>query len=285
MADDPDIKIVRFNNKELHIKRFRESQMVKNPSILMLGKRGNGKSWICRSILKYLSDIPCGIVIAPTERLTEEPFYEQFVPNTYIFYEFESEIIEKLLVRQDKMIDKAREKLKNENKIIDARTFILMDDCLSSKHEWSKSPAIYELLFNGRHYQISYILTSQTTMGPSSEIRNNFDYVFILANDSFNDLKKIYLYFASCFPNFESFRTVFGALTTDFCSMVVVNRGARAAFTDKIFWYKADNNMKDSDYIGCKKYVANHKKNYDEGWRKKNKMNFSNIEDMVKKKK
>ena len=83
---DEDIKIVRFNNKELHIKRFRLSQMVKNPAILMIGKRGNGKSWICRSLLKYLDDIPTGIAIAPTEKVAEDPFYESFIPNSYIYY-------------------------------------------------------------------------------------------------------------------------------------------------------------------------------------------------------
>ena len=232
--EDEDIKIIRFNNKELHIKRFKESQMVKNPSILMIGKRGNGKSWICRSLIKYLSYIPCGIVIAPTEKLAEEPFYEDFVPDAYIYYNFTSEIIEKLLFRQDAMIEKSKEK-KKVGKIIDARTFILMDDCLSQKKVWSGDQTVHELLFNGRHYQITYILTSQTTMGPSAEIRNNFDYVFILASDNHADMHKIHLHYAGMFPSYESFRQTFSVLTEDFGAMVVVNRGARANFFLKFF--------------------------------------------------
>jgi hypothetical protein len=279
--DDPNIKVVKFNGKELHIKRFFEHQMVKNPSILMMGKRGNGKSWICRSLLRYLSKIPCGIVIAPTEKVAEEPFYEEFVPNSYIYYEFSPKIIEKLLDRQGAMIEKMKSG-KNAGKKIDPRTFILMDDCLSQKKSWINDTTTHELLFNGRHYQITYILTSQTTMGVSSELRNNFDYVFILASDNHADMKKIHLHYAGMFPTYDSFRHTFSKLTEDFCCMVVVNRGARANFSDKIFWYKAIND-KNEDFVGCGQYVRNHKKNYNEEWRKKNKF-CDKIEEMSKKK-
>ncbi len=281
MSDKEDVKIINFNGKELHINRFDPKQMVKNNSTLMLGKRGNGKSWICRSLMKHMSDIPCGIVIAPTEKVASDPFYESFVPNTYIYYNFTTDIIERLLVRQDAMIEKMREKQKY-GKTIDPRTFILMDDCLSQKKTWSNDPTIHELLFNGRHYQITYILTSQTTMGPSSEIRNNFDYVFILASDNHADMKKIHMHYAGMFPTYEAFRKTFSVLTEDYGAMVIVNRGARANFTDKIFWYKAQDEG-DSGFIGCKKYVKNHELNYNKEWRKKNKMCVKNIDEITKK--
>ena len=37
-----------------------------------------------------------------------------------------------------------------------------MDDCLSKRGTWMKDQPITELLFNGRHYEIMYILKNPT---------------------------------------------------------------------------------------------------------------------------
>ena len=36
-----------------------------------------------------------------------------------------------------------------------------MDDCLASKGSWMRDQPISTLMFNGRHYEIMYILTMQ----------------------------------------------------------------------------------------------------------------------------
>ena len=69
------------------------------------------------------------------------------------------------------------------------------------------------------------------------------------------------------FPTFDAFRAVFKVLTDDFGSMVIVNRGARASFLEKIYWYKAENEQ--VGMIGCKQFVEYHNKNFDINWKKK----------------
>lgn len=249
----------------LPINEFKLSNMCKNPSIIMIAKRGSGKSWVCRDILRQFSDIPVGLVISPTERLANPPFYAEFVPDTYIHYDYSSSIIEKLLFRQDKMIEK-----KIEGKNVDPRSFILMDDCLSKKHAWMRDEPILELLFNGRHYEIMYLLTSQNALGITPELRNNFDYIFLLNQDFIKEQKKIHDHYAGMFDTFESFRHVFKCLTDDFGCMVIVNRGSKASFLDKIFWYKAKNQS--IGMIGCQQYIDYHENNYDKSWKKNNKI-------------
>ena len=61
----------------------------------MIAKRGSGKSWVCRALLNHFSDIPVGIIIAPTDRMNG--FYETFFPDTYIYYDFESSLIASIL--------------------------------------------------------------------------------------------------------------------------------------------------------------------------------------------
>ena len=77
-----------------------------NPRIAMIAKSGSGKSWVIREILYYLSKthIPCGTVIAPTDKMTK--FYDDIVPAAYIHHEYKEEIIPKILHRQKLIIEK-----------------------------------------------------------------------------------------------------------------------------------------------------------------------------------
>lgn len=262
-----NIKDVRLDgDRSLPIKEFQLETMCENPAIIMIAKRASGKSWVCRAILKHFKDIPVGIIIAPTEKMATPAFYSDFIPDTYIHYEYRSEIIEKLIYRQDKMIEKQQEKEK-EGKIIDPRAFILMDDCLSTKGSWMKDQPIMELLFNGRHYRLMYLLTMQFALGITPELRCNFDYIFLLAEDFYSNLKRLYDHYAGMFPTFDSFRQVFKELTSDFGAMVIVNRGARTSFLEKVYWYKASNEK--VGLIGCKQFVEYHNSNYDAEWKKK----------------
>jgi hypothetical protein len=266
MSNTKNVKI--GGNLKLPIKEFLFESMCENPAIVMIAKRASGKSWVCRSILKHFKDIPVGIIIAPTEKMASPPFYSDFFPDSYIHYDYKSEIIEKILYRQDVMIEKMKEKEK-KGIIIDPRGFILMDDCLSKKNSWMKDQPIMELLFNGRHYRLMYMLTMQFPLGISPALRCNFDYVFLLNEDFYSNLKRLYDHYAGIFPTFDSFRQVFKEVTSNFGAMVIVNRGAGSSFLDKIFWYKATDEKLDN-MIGCDQFVDFHKNNYDENWKKKN---------------
>lgn len=267
MTNTKNVKVGK--NMSLPINEFKLESMCENPAIVMIAKRASGKSWLCRSILKHFRDIPVGIIIAPTEKMASPPFYSDFFPDSYIHYEYRSEIIEKLLFRQDTMIQKMQEKEK-EGKIIDPRGFILMDDCLASGGTWKKDQPIMELLFNGRHFRLMYMLTMQFPLGITPELRGNFDYIFLLSEDIYSNLKRLYDHYAGIFPSFDSFRQVFTEITRDHGAMVIVNRGARSSFLEKIYWYKANNEQLDK-MIGCDQFINFHKKNYDVNWKKKNK--------------
>jgi hypothetical protein len=176
------------NVDKLPIQEFTLDEMCLNPSIIMIAKRGSGKSWITKAILYKYSTIPVGIIISPTEK--DSPFFSDFFPNTFIFYKYESKILRKLLYRQGLILKKARDK-KLKGKFIDPRAICVMDDCLASKGAWAKDPLVYELLFNGRHRQVTYVLTMQFPLGITPELRANFDYVFLLAEDTTSNLKRI----------------------------------------------------------------------------------------------
>ncbi len=253
---------------KLPIREFHLEDMAENPAIVMVAKRGSGKSWLCRKILKQYQHIPVGLIIAKTDRMNT--FYGNFFPDLYIHYEYKTEIIQKLLSRQQKMIAKRKEK-KEQGKKVDSRAYIIMDDCLADSKSWVKDQPISELLYNGRHYDIMYILTMQVPLGIGPNMRKQFDYIFLFAEEYVIELKKIYLHYAGLFPTFEAFRQVFSKVTEDYCCMVLVNTtrhkkniASTGTFLDKIFWFKADN-VEIGD-LGCGQFNMYHKKNYDTKW-------------------
>ena len=259
------MKKIDFDGTSLPIRKFKLEYLVPNASICMIAKRGSGKSILCKDILYHFKDIlPGGVIISPTDKMNE--FYGRFFPKIFIHYEYKTEILDKLLKRQEIIIEKMRKKYK-EGKILNPRAFLVMDDCLASKGKWAKDPKIMEVLMNGRHYQLMYILTMQFPLGISPELRNNFDYVFLLADDTVSNQKRVWEHYAGIFPTFSNFKGVFNELTKDYGAMVIVNRGKRETFHDKIFWYKADRHS--INRIGDKQFNDFDKKNYDKEWKAK----------------
>jgi len=266
-------KKIDIGGNSLPVDEFKIESMLKNPAICMIAKRASGKSWVCRAILNHFKYIPVGVIIAPTDKLS--CFYGDFFPSTYIYYTYDSEILQKLLARQQKMVEKAILKYK-EGKKCDPRSILLMDDCLSEKGKWLKDQPILEMFYNGRHYQIMFILTMQFPLGIGPALRGNFDYIFLLCEDFLSNQKRLFEHYAGMFPNFDTFRQVFMELTKNHGSMVISNRGAGETFLSKIHWFKAKKIK--IKKMGCKQFNDFHDKNFDPEWMKKEQMfNIENI--------
>jgi len=263
----------------LPIQEFTFDMFVNDPAIVVIAKRGSGKSCVIREIMTHYSDIPVGNVISMSEN--NDPFYGTFFPDTYVFNEYKTEILEKLLHRQRLIKEKASEKIKQKKKI-DTRCYLIMDDCLASRGTWNKDDTLKNVLFNGRHDNIMYILAMQYPLGISPELRGNFDYIFLLAEDYVSQMKRIYEHYAGMFPSFDSFRQVFGQLTVDYGCMVIVNRGVRSSFLEKIYWYRAPKTYVPKPF-GHKQFRKFHEKNYNPSWRRN--VDFDADEYMMRKKK
>ena len=66
-----------------------------NPRIAIIAKSGSGKSWVIRDIMYYMRNIPCGTVVAPTDKMNG--FYNDFVKPSFIHHEYQEDIIPRLL--------------------------------------------------------------------------------------------------------------------------------------------------------------------------------------------
>ena len=258
-------KDIRLGSSRLRIKKFNIASMPDNVTIAMIAKRASGKSFLTREILYHKQKIPSTIAISKTEKLNK--FYGEFIPDIYIYDNYNTSILNRIFARQQKISDDNAERKREGKKLKDSRMFLLMDDCMSSKGSWVKEEQILELFFNGRHHKISFILTMQYAIGIPPEMRSNFDYIFLLAEDFISNRKRLYEHYAGMFPSFDVFQQVFTQVTADYGCMVINNRVHSTDITEKVFWYKAKETPEFT--MGSKKYKKFHKKNYDKNWDKR----------------
>jgi hypothetical protein len=228
---------IKYGGHSLKIKRFDIKSMPDNVTIAMIAKRASGKSYLTREILFHKRSIPTIVAISKTEKLNK--FYADFIPDLFIYDEYNNTILNRLYQRQAKISEDNEKKVKEGKSMKDPRAMIIMDDCMSSKATWVKEQPISELFFNGRHHNLSFILTMQFPLGIPPEMRSNFDYIFLLADDFISNRKRLYDHYAGMFPDFNTFQQVFLELTENYGCMVINNMVHSKDITEKVFWYKA----------------------------------------------
>jgi hypothetical protein len=236
-----------------------------HPRIAMIAPSGSGKSWIVRNILYEMRDIPCGTVIAPTDKMNK--FFDDFLPSAFIHHDYKPEIIPKILGRQKKILAKNEQREKEEKNPVDPRTFLVMDDCMAAKHLWIKDPNILEIMNQGRHFKLTFILTMQYCLGIQPELRTQFNFIFLLGEDNAASRRKLHEHWAGVFPKFDLFEQVFLQVTANYGCMVINNRIKTTDLTKKVFWFKAKKvpNFK----IGIPQFLKFHEERYDANYQNK----------------
>jgi hypothetical protein len=258
-------KEVGYGANKLQIKRFNIQGMAPHCTIAMIAKRATGKSFLTREIMFQKRNIASAVAISRTEKLNS--FYSEFIPDSYIYSEYSSDILSRIYDRQSHINEDNKERAKKGKRKKDDSLMLIMDDCMSSKGTWLKDPNILELFFNGRHHHISFILTMQYSVGIPPELRSNFDYIFLLAEDKIGNRKRLYEHYAGMFPTYDIFQQVFTDVTDNYGVMVIDNRIQSKNITDKIFWYKAKEVPPFK--VGSNKFHKFHNASYDDNWDKK----------------
>lgn len=222
----------------LPVRRFNMASIKDNSIVVLLGRRGCGKSVIVADLMYHKRDIPVGVVISPTEKAN--PYFKDYVPGLFIHDEYTPEIVEKV-VRRQKMIStrSKKETIMHGGSDIDPRMFFIMDDCLYD-NRWKHDKDINYIFLNGRHINMLYILTMQYPLGIQPTLRTNVDFTFILREASMRNRKLIYENYAGIIPTFTMFCEIMDACTEDYECLVLNNSINSNRLEDVLFWYKAD---------------------------------------------
>lgn len=233
----------------IQLKKFDPRTIEPNRIILFVGKRNTGKSTLVRDILWHHRNIPCGMVMSPTEEANE--FYKGMVPDLFVYGDYDADAMKTMIKRQKKCV---KQKKKDPN------CFILLDDCMYDAKRLTKDISIRSIFFNGRHWKILCLLTMQYCMDLSPDLRANIDYVFILRENIVSNREKLYKNFFGIFPNFDTFNQVMTQCTENFECLVLDNTSRSNEISDVVYWYKAG--IHPPFKIGAPKYWRYHNKHY-----------------------
>jgi len=206
------------------------------PVIVMIGKRGSGKSTIIQDIMFFMKKVPATIAFSGTE--DGNGFYSKHIHQAFIYNKYDQGALDSIVARQKKYVHDLK------NKGIDPKTcpeigiFIIMDD-LAYDDKMMKNEAMKEIFFNGRHYHITVVISFQFMMMLKPAYRANIDYVFICRDNKNDNIKRYYDYFFGIFDSFEDFKKVFYSCTNDFGCLVLDNTCRTNKIEDQVFWYRA----------------------------------------------
>ena len=212
----------------------------KSPMIVIIGKKDTGKSFLVRDILYNCKDcFPVGTVISATEVANE--FFQHMVPSKFIHDKYEPGIVENVLKRQMnvKQTRNGDKKARGGNSNIDPRAFLILDDCLYDAKSWINEDSTRYVFMNGRHVDLSTMITMQYPLGITPNLRTNVDFVFILRENILGNRRRIYENYAGMFPTFEMFCTFMDQCTENYECLVICNNVASNKLEDQVFWYKA----------------------------------------------
>ncbi|KAG5187365.1 hypothetical protein JKP88DRAFT_161720 [Tribonema minus] len=229
MADAPTNRI--------SVKRFDMSKLTKKHFTLVLtGKRGSGKSFLCKDIIFHLHEAkyPRCCIFSQTENANG--FFSEFVPGIFIHSPFDLNVLANIIKQQKDLI--MRQKLGQIPADQDTRLLLVLDDCAYDRRILA-SPVMREIMMNGRHYFISLIVTLQYLVDLAPSLRANVDVALFLKDNIRGNRERVWKHFAGFYENFHVFEAVFESCTANFECFCVDNTLSSTRHEDIVSYYKA----------------------------------------------
>lgn len=266
------------SNFEYSLRRFDPTKMDKSRCCVFIGGSGTGKSHLVTSILYHNRDIPAGIVFSGTEE--GDPYFRNFVPDSFIYSEWKPEKLEDLIDIQKKskrriehmdaeiewcrkngrrddekrLLEKKRSQLKG------MRKFVVIDD-IAYKRGLTKTELFRKVFMNSRHWQMLTLFTVQYCIDLDISLRGNAGYVFVCREAIISYRRKIYENFLGMLPNFSVFEKVMDSCTQNY-ECLVLDRTARSTrVEDCLFWYRAEPSY--NFRLGSERFWDYHRTHYD----------------------
>lgn len=123
---------------QLDLRKFDFTMFKPDRVVMLVGKRGTGKSVLLRDLLSHLScQYDGGVAMSPTPESTD--MFREFMPDSCVYEDYTSEKIAEIVL-----------KLREFNGVgIYKRVFVLLDDCMFDS-KILKSIQMRDIHMNGR---------------------------------------------------------------------------------------------------------------------------------------
>ena len=202
------IRLQKFSLDAINFRRNGGSP----PTIIAIGPRGKGKSFLTRAIMYATRDVPMGMVISGTEE--GNGFYNDFVPKLFIHSELDLKALEKIVDRQRERVQLKGERCRD--------ILIVFDDCMYDS-SFMRNKVIRGIFMNGRHWKIMVMICAQYCMDIPMAIRSQIDYVFMLREENQRAIQRLFINFGGKLETLEVFQKCMVMATQDYGCLVVDN--------------------------------------------------------------
>jgi len=194
----------------MELQPFDPASIKNNSTVLIDGVRGTGKTELVHDIVYNLRDrFRFGVQMGSKGE-------HGYVPEFCSFDSVNPRILEKIMKYQKKH---------NENIL-----------CVLDGFTYEDVKPNVNFLMNGRHRNVSSILTNQGGISLPPLMRGQIDYLFVTGDH--REKEKLWKhYFAGMFPEFEDFTKVFDECTNEDYKWLVLDLSNR---TSRIYSYKAE---------------------------------------------
>lgn len=144
-----------------------EKDIMDDFTVLLIGRRRSGKTWIARWIMYHLRHrFPCGVVITGTKL---NHFWQKHIPVEFIHDIEDMDLVLRSVFKRQEYV------LEHPELGIDPRMFVILDDILSEKYKVRFSKALAQAFTDGRHHKLFILVTSQDPKGIPPDLRENAD--------------------------------------------------------------------------------------------------------------
>lgn len=220
------LSLRKFNPRQIEEQRKDPNQGP--PTILIIGSRRTGKTYLIEDLMYYFRKIPTGMIMTGSEASAES--FSNFFPKSFIYDEVDIGRIEKVVELQTKL-----RKKKTDG---DYSSLLIFDDCGYDRSIANKK-VVRKIFCNGRHLKILFFMTLQYCKDVPPTLRTNADYVFILRDPSLENRKKLWKDYASFIKDFDTFNDIMDECTDDRGILVLNKTTISNDIKDCAFWYKA----------------------------------------------
>ena len=190
---------------------------LKNPAVyIMIGKSKQGKSFMCRSIIKrqaQAGQFKCGLVFTSTKF---NGGYN-WLPSNMVITDYDENILKRYLNKMKHY----RETHGNEP----LPNFIIFDDCANSVN-WN-DPLLSIFINTPRHFGTSVFIMVQYCKGLIlPNVREQADYVFIWNQRTAGSIQATYENFGTGFAHLDQFKQTLNQITKENFRCLFVNNDA-----------------------------------------------------------
>ena len=214
----------------MDINEFKINEFKILSSILIIGSNvSNKENIICLLINHFKKNIPVGIIV--NDDLCEYESLNKLCNKTkknsvfYVHDKYKDEIIDKLLFRQQAIINKNTVK---EHKM-NTNSLLILNNCIKSL---SDNISIKEIIYNSQCYNIEFILAIDNVLSENKNIINQFDYIIVLAGESISNIENIYEYVKDEIDTFDIFLKMYKEFSKD-NNVIIIDNNKKCK---KIYW-------------------------------------------------